>query len=57
MRIFRLLTVAAGALVAASAALAANPQVERGKYLVTVAGCNDCHTPGYFLVDPQSFPH
>jgi mono/diheme cytochrome c family protein len=19
----------------------------RGKYLVTVAGCNDCHTPGY----------
>jgi mono/diheme cytochrome c family protein len=20
-------------------------QVERGKYLVTVAGCNDCHTP------------
>jgi mono/diheme cytochrome c family protein len=21
--------------------------VERGKYLVKVAGCNDCHTPGY----------
>jgi len=24
-----------------------NPQVERGKYLVKIAGCNDCHTPGY----------
>jgi mono/diheme cytochrome c family protein len=22
-------------------------QVQRGKYLVKVAGCNDCHTPGY----------
>ena len=21
--------------------------VERGRYLVSVAGCNDCHTPGY----------
>ena len=24
---------------------------ERGKYLVTIAGCNDCHTPGYLLAD------
>ena len=23
--------------------------IERGKYLVKVAGCNDCHTPGYAL--------
>lgn len=23
------------------------PSVERGRYLVTVAGCNDCHTAGY----------
>lgn len=23
----------------------AGPVVERGRYLVTVAGCNDCHTP------------
>ncbi len=22
--------------------------VERGRYLVTVLGCDDCHTPGYF---------
>jgi len=24
-------------------------QVARGKYLVTVSGCNDCHTPGHFF--------
>ncbi len=22
-------------------------QIERGRYLVSVSGCNDCHTPGY----------
>ena len=22
-------------------------QIERGRYLVRVTGCNDCHTPGY----------
>lgn len=26
----------------------ARQQVERGKYLVTIAGCNDCHTPKVF---------
>ena len=25
----------------------AEPSVERGRYLVLVGGCNDCHTPGY----------
>lgn len=25
----------------------ADPQVARGRYLVQIAGCNDCHTPGY----------
>jgi mono/diheme cytochrome c family protein len=25
--------------------------VERGRYLVKVAGCNDCHTPGYLQAD------
>jgi hypothetical protein len=24
-------------------------QVERGRYLAKIAGCNDCHTPGYLL--------
>ena len=23
----------------------ADPQVERGRYLVQIGGCNDCHTP------------
>ena len=26
-------------------------QVERGRYLARVAGCNDCHTPGYITND------
>jgi mono/diheme cytochrome c family protein len=36
------------------AAQAADPAVERGKYLVNIAGCNDCHTPGYFLGKPDT---
>ena len=24
-------------------------KIERGRYLVKTAGCNDCHTPGYGL--------
>ena len=24
-----------------------DPQVERGRYLVRITGCNDCHTAGY----------
>ena len=27
----------------------ADPQVERGRYLVRITGCNDCHTAGYAL--------
>lgn len=27
--------------------------VARGKYLVSIAGCGDCHTPGYFLGKPD----
>ncbi|HSZ93287.1 MAG TPA: hypothetical protein VK822_28375 [Acetobacteraceae bacterium] len=26
----------------------AETQVERGKYLVELGGCTDCHTPGSF---------
>ena len=36
--------------VAAQEKKKADPQVERGRYLVKIAGCNDCHTPNY----PQS---
>jgi mono/diheme cytochrome c family protein len=28
-------------------------QVARGKYLVTLGGCTDCHTPGYFMGKPD----
>jgi mono/diheme cytochrome c family protein len=28
---------------------AADSQVARGKYLVSINGCTDCHTPGHFL--------
>ena len=34
-------------------ARAGDSQIERGKYLVTLAGCNDCHTPGYFFGKPD----
>src|SRR5260370_33369912 len=49
----RLLT---GAVVAAlplwanladAAQLASATELARGKYLVVIGGCNDCHTPGY----------
>jgi mono/diheme cytochrome c family protein len=48
--------VAAAIALAASAstAAAADPAaIARGKYLVTVASCHDCHTPGYFLGKPD----
>lgn len=44
-----------GALLALFAALAcdparaaaADPQIERGRYVVMIGGCNDCHTAGF----------
>ncbi|HTZ67001.1 MAG TPA: cytochrome c [Roseiarcus sp.] len=49
----------ATALVLAAAALAVPParaddaQIARGKYLVIIAGCSDCHTPGALLGMPD----
>ena len=34
-------------------ALAADKAVERGRYLISISGCNDCHTPGYFFGKPD----
>lgn len=36
-------------LLAATSALAqqTDPQVNRGRYLIKIGGCNDCHTAGY----------
>ena len=45
--------VSAQAALGASLALADEAQVERGKYLVTIAGCSDCHTPGALLGMPD----
>lgn len=39
--------------VAAGGARADEAQIQRGKYLVTLAGCSDCHTPGTFLGKPD----
>ena len=45
----RVIAVATLAAVPIVPAHAADAQVERGKYLVEVGGCSDCHTPGSFL--------
>ena len=42
-----LLLVPVLALTAVPAAAADAPSVAHGRYLVTIGGCNDCHTPGY----------
>ena len=48
------IAAALAALCAPLAAQAADPAaVARGKYLVTIASCHDCHTPGYFLGKPD----
>jgi uncharacterized protein YjiS (DUF1127 family)/mono/diheme cytochrome c family protein len=36
-----------------SMAFAQDARVGRGKYLVTLGGCTDCHTPGYFFGKPD----
>jgi len=56
MRSLRPIRAVFAVLLSLSAAYAADPQVDRGKYLVTIGSCNDCHTPGYFLGKPD-FEH
>jgi mono/diheme cytochrome c family protein len=44
------IVVSTAALAAAGAVISAATQVrdvERGRYLSIIGGCNDCHTPGY----------
>lgn len=45
-----LLTVS---IVAVPSFAADDAQIKRGEYLVTLGGCNDCHTPGYFFGRPD----
>ena len=54
----RLFAIAFGAALAAlgslpSPALADDAQVARGRYLVIIAGCSDCHTPGALIGAPD----
>jgi mono/diheme cytochrome c family protein len=52
------IAVAAVTAIAGGASLLprahAESPVERGHYLSIVAGCNDCHTPGFFLGKPDA---
>jgi mono/diheme cytochrome c family protein len=51
--------IAAAMTALASCAVAAAPpqpgknQLERGRHLIRIAGCNDCHTPGYVQKNGQ----
>ncbi len=45
--------VSAFACILATGAAQAGSTVERGRYLVAVSGCNDCHTPGGMLGSPD----
>lgn len=58
MKLKKLISIALLAAAPASCGVAAEPvvagtvqpskaELARGEYLVRVAGCNDCHTPGY----------
>jgi mono/diheme cytochrome c family protein len=53
---YRVLCAAVAAACFSLVAGAAHGQskaVERGRYLVNLGGCTDCHTPGYFLGQPD----
>lgn len=51
-RAFFIALVLAATVTAANAAPPAGDPV-RGKYLASIMGCGDCHTPGYFLGKPD----
>ena len=50
----RYLALAATIMTLTPAICSAESAVDRGKYLVTVGSCADCHTPGTFLGKPDS---
>lgn len=53
MRKLRSAAFAAAAMVCGGVAHAGDSEIARGKYLVTLGSCNDCHTPGYFFGKPD----
>jgi mono/diheme cytochrome c family protein/uncharacterized protein YjiS (DUF1127 family) len=53
-RILMVFLIGASALAASfDAGHAQDAQIKRGRYLVTLGGCNDCHTPGYLFGKPD----
>ena len=44
-----LVTFAAHAADAPKSHAGSSKDLERGKYIVQIGGCNDCHTPGYAM--------
>lgn len=42
-----LTALACPAVPGATTSATPDPLVERGRYLIVVGGCNECHTPGY----------
>ena len=50
------IAILAAAFIVGSGPAYSADDVSRGKYLVTIMGCGDCHTPGYFLGKPD-FAH
>lgn len=45
--VIAVVTVASFASVSVNASAQSSNDKERGKYLIEIGGCNDCHTPGY----------
>jgi len=37
--------------IATAEHVAAKSQIDAGRYLVEIGGCNDCHTPGYVMTN------
>jgi hypothetical protein len=48
------LLVTTAIICALATASGAETPVERGKYLVTIAGCETCHTPGLLIGKPDA---
>jgi mono/diheme cytochrome c family protein len=51
--LFRSLLAAAALIALSTIGAQAQNAVARGKYLVNLGGCNDCHTPSYFFGKPD----
>jgi mono/diheme cytochrome c family protein len=46
-------TIAMAMICSTTSAAEPDDMVKRGRYIVQIGGCNDCHTPGYLQTDGQ----